>query len=104
MDALKSIPEANIQSFCQRWKIIRLEVFGSALTEEFSDTSDIDLLVEFAPDFHRTLSDQIKMQEELEELFDRKVDFIVRKTIESSRNPYKRENILNTAREIYVQG
>jgi predicted nucleotidyltransferase len=100
----ETISQKRIQAFCQRWKITRMEVFGSALTKDFSDASDIDLLVEFDPSFHRTLSDQIMMQEELEELFGREVDFIVKKTIQNSRNPYKRSNILNNTREIYVEG
>lgn len=103
MKVLTSIPQVEIRQFCKRWKITRLELFGSAVEGKFSKTSDIDLLVEFDRTFHRTLSDQIKMEEELEEIFGREVDFIVRKTIENSPNPYKRNNILNNTREIYVE-
>ena len=36
---------------CERFDVIRLYVFGSALREDFRlGESDIDLLVEFAPD------------------------------------------------------
>ncbi len=103
MDFSSEVIQDNIRQFCKRWKITRLELFGSAVHGNFSSSSDIDLLVEFDLSFHRTLSDQIKMQEELEDIFGRQVDFVVRKTIENSPNPYKRESILNHTRELYVQ-
>jgi predicted nucleotidyltransferase len=43
------IPEAEIAGVCQRHGIRRLALFGSALTDRFSESSDIDLLVEFRP-------------------------------------------------------
>ena len=98
------IPSSQLKEFCQRWHINRLELFGSAVGGSFAQDSDVDLLVEFDPDFHRTLSDQIQMQQELEELFGRDVDFIVRKTIEASPNPHKRESILNHTQVIYAEG
>lgn len=104
MDEILGVPTKKLEQFCHRWQIQRLELFGSALGGAFTRTSDVDLLVEFDPGFHRTLGDQIKMQQELEALFGRDVDFIVRKTIESSPNPHKRANILNDTRVIYVEG
>lgn len=98
------IPEREIKAFCERWHIIKLEIFGSAARDDFNETSDIDLLVEFDSSYHRTLSDQIKIQTEIEEIFRRSVDLIVRKTIQNSPNPYKRNSILSSAKEIYVKG
>ncbi len=88
------IPKKEINLFCQRWKIKRLELFGSALTEEFSPDSDIDLLVDYNPGFQRTLADMLLMQQELEELLQRPVDLVTRQSIERSPNPYKKKNIL----------
>ncbi len=98
------LSKSEIEGFCKRWHIIKLEIFGSAVRDDFSDTSDIDLLVEFDPSYQRTLSDQIKIQAEIEEIFLRPVDLIVRKTIQNSPNPYKRSSILSSAKEIYVKG
>jgi len=39
----------TLESFCLRYAIRRLSVFGSALTGDLSSSSDIDLLVEFDP-------------------------------------------------------
>ncbi len=43
------IPEAQIADVCRRQGIKRLALFGSVLTGRFSDSSDIDVLVEFRP-------------------------------------------------------
>lgn len=104
MDVVTNFPHEEISEFCQRWRVKRLELFGSALSASLTPSSDIDLLVQFEEDFTRTLADQIQMQEELERIFDREVDFIVRETIERSPNPYKRNSILNHTLEIYDSG
>ncbi len=39
-----------IEDLCQRYRIARLDVFGSALRDDFRPgESDLDLLVEFGP-------------------------------------------------------
>jgi hypothetical protein len=43
------ISEAEIAKICQRNGIRKLALFGSVLTDRFSDSSDIDILVEFRP-------------------------------------------------------
>ena len=95
------IPDEQIADFCHRWKIVRLEIFGSAIRDDFSPTSDIDLLVEYQPGFHRTVTDMEQIQVEIEALFSRPVDLITRSSIEHSPNPYKRKNILGQAQVIY---
>jgi hypothetical protein len=41
------IPEAQLGELCGRNGIRKLALFGSVLTDRFSDSSDIDVLVEF---------------------------------------------------------
>ena len=43
------IPTTEIADFCRRHGIARLSLFGSVLREDFSPSSDIDMLVEFQP-------------------------------------------------------
>ena len=43
------IPKAEIAGVCRRNGIRRLALFGSVVTNRFSDSSDIDVLVEFWP-------------------------------------------------------
>ncbi|TVR69182.1 MAG: nucleotidyltransferase [Sphaerobacteraceae bacterium] len=41
------IPQDQIAEFCRRHRIKRLSLFGSVLRDDFTDESDIDVLVEF---------------------------------------------------------
>ena len=43
------IPEAQLPDLCRRNGIQKLALFGSVLTNRFSDSSDIDVLIEFRP-------------------------------------------------------
>lgn len=60
-------------AFCRRHHIRKLSLFGSVLREDFRDTSDIDVLVEFDPDHIPGLA-FFAMEEELSSLLGRKVD------------------------------
>jgi predicted nucleotidyltransferase len=44
------LPREAIADFCRRWLIKELAIFGSALREDFQPDSDVDVLVEFAPE------------------------------------------------------
>ncbi len=102
------LPLDQIADFCRRWKIARLEIFGSALGEDFRPTSDVDFLYTPAPGFRRDLAcgpwAHNRMAEELSALLSRPVDLIERSQIEKHRNWIRREHILRTARPIYVEG
>mgnify|MGYP006290422041 CR=1 FL=1 len=95
------LPREAIAAFCRKWKVVRLEVFGSALREDFSPESDVDLLVTFEEDADWSLFDHAQMEMELSEILSRDVDLITRRSIESSRNPYRRREILNQAQTVY---
>ncbi len=95
------IPSAQIAQFCHRWKVRQLALFGSALRGDFRPDSDLDLMVTFAPDAHWSLFDHIQMQLELERLFNRKVDLISRRALESSPNWLLRDEILRTAQVLF---
>ncbi len=92
----------KISDFCRKWEISNLALFGSVLTDEFGPDSDIDVLVTFVPDARHTLFDLVRMQRELEEIFNRSVDIVSRRGIESSRNVLRRKEILHSAEDIYV--
>lgn len=92
----------KIAEFCRKWKIREFSLFGSVLREDFSDDSDIDVLVTFAGDARHTLFDLVDMEDELRELFGRQVDLVSRRGIESSRNAVRRNAILSSAEAIYA--
>ena len=97
-DKIKAAP-AQIAEFCQRWHITEFALFGSVLRDDFRPDSDIDVLVTFSPDHRLTWDDWTSMQEEIEVLFNRKVDLVSKEYL---KNPYRRYEILNTCQVIYA--
>lgn len=95
------LPMDVLAEFCRRWKIVRLELFGSALRDDFGPESDLDLLATFAPDARWTLFDHMRMERELVQLLGREVDIVTREAVQENRNWITREEILSTARTIY---
>ncbi len=95
------IPRKKIAEFCKRWSIIEFSLFGSAIRDDFRPTSDVDVLVSIDPKAKIGLFEIAEMVIELEEMFKRPVDFVEK---EGLRNPYRRSEILNTARVIYAAG
>ena len=93
------IPRKKIFDFCQRWSITEFSLFGSVLREDFRPDSDIDVLVSIDPKAHIGLFEIVEMKLELEKMFKRPVDLVEK---EGLRNPYRRSEILNTARLIYA--
>lgn len=96
------LPIEQIKIFCDRWQITEFALFGSVLRDDFRPDSDIDVLVTFAPEAKRGLSETLKMKDELQIIFGRNVDFIVKAAIERSENWLRRKNILESAQVIYA--
>ena len=94
-----AVPKRKISGFCHRWKIVEFGIFGSVLREDFKSNSDIDVLVTFASNSQTSLFDVAQMQIELEELFGRPVNILEK---EGFRNPFRKSEILKTAKVIYT--
>lgn len=97
------LPEDAIRAFCQRWNIREMALFGSVLREDFSEASDIDVLIDFGPERRYSLSALVQMGDELELIFGRSVDLIDRRAVEQSQNHIRREIILQSAQVIYAE-
>jgi predicted nucleotidyltransferase len=93
------VPRKKIAEFCKRWKVVEFSLFGSILREDFNPDSDVDVLVTFAPDAQVTLFDMVMMQVELKALFARDVDLVEKASL---YNPYRRREILQTAKRVYA--
>ena len=91
------IPKDKIEKLCRQNHIIRLSVFGSALSEKFSSDSDIDFLVEFEPG-HVPGFAFFKIQDELSELLGRKVEL----NTPNFLSRYFRDEVLSHAEVQYV--
>ena len=89
----------KIEQLCQRLSVKRLGLFGSALSQNFSQSSDVDVLVIFDSGENIDLFDKyFELKEELEEIFKREVDLVVDRKF---KNPVLREAIDRTRIVIY---
>lgn len=102
MRTVLDIDEDALRAFCARWPIKELDLFGSALRDDFGPNSDLDFLVVYAAGARVTLLDEARMQEELEQLCGRSVDLFSRRAVEESPNWIRRKAILESAEPLYV--
>jgi len=91
------IPQDKIERICRRYHIVEMAVFGSAARGDAGPDSDIDVLVEFAPNVVWGW-DYFALERELAELFGRPVDLATKKWLK----PNVRAEILRDARVIYA--
>ena len=87
--------------FCEKHRIRRLEIFGSAAHGELVPGSDVDLLVTLDETVPATTAELLEMAGEVEELLGAPVDFVLRPSVEKSQNSFARDHILSTAVRIY---
>ena len=98
MFSKRNIDRNMIAVFCHRHQIKRLSLFGSILTDQFDDSSDIDVLVEFEDDAKVSLFDVGGMMHELTQQFGQQVD--IRTPDDLSR--YFRDDVVSKAEMIYA--
>ena len=91
----------EISELCRRYRVRRLELFGSAAGETFDPhRSDVDFLVEFEPLADGEHADAyFGLRESLESLLGRPVDLVMTRAI---RNPYFLEAIAPTRTLLYA--
>lgn len=98
MSARIQIDRERIADFCRSHQVRRLALFGSVLRDDFRPDSDVDVLVDFAPEARAGLFEMARMEAELEELIGRKVD--LRTPAELSR--YFRDEVVAGAETQYA--
>ncbi len=96
------VPPASLEALCRRWQIRELMLFGSALRDDFSPESDLDLVVDFLPGAEPSLYDLAGLAEELEALAARPIDLHTLRSVQSDRNRLRRRRILETVVPVYV--
>ena len=94
-------PAEEIASFCSRWQITQLGVFGSVLRPDFGSGSDVDVLARFSEAARHSLLDLERMECELESILGREVDILSWWAVERSRNRFRREAILGSVETMY---
>lgn len=96
------IDKRKLSCLCRKWRIVKLEAFGSVLRADFHHESDVDLLVTFAPDARWSLMQLHEAEQEFASLFGRRVELVPRSGIERSANYIRRRAILESAEVIYA--
>ena len=90
------ILQIEIEKFCKVNGITWLAIFGSAVREEMSPESDVDVLVEF--DEPKGLFELVRIENNMSRLFGgRKIDLVVKKGLDK----YIRDEVLSSCEVIY---
>lgn len=93
------IDRDRLAAFCRAHGIVRLSFFGSVLRpEDFRPDSDVDVIVEFAPDRVPGLIRFAGMQRELSAMLGRTVDM----TTPNGLSPFIKDRILADAQTAYA--
>ena len=90
----------ELKSLCVRHGVERLDIFGSAATDNFGqERSDLDFLVEFGASAIDSYADSyFGLLEALKDLSGRPVDLVVKSSIS---NPYFLESVKRTRTPVY---
>jgi len=89
----------SIKKLCAAHNVKYLYAFGSVCTNDFNDSSDIDLLVSLKPmEFGEYADMYFALADKLEELFQRPVDLITDKSLS---NPYFIKSVDQTKKLLY---
>ena len=91
------IPTEKLEAFSRKWGVQRLELFGSVLRADFSpENSDVDVMVTLSPERTYNLFDILRMEDDLQAIFGRKVELTERSTVERSENYIRRRDARST--------
>src|SRR5215475_8895055 len=89
----------DIVILCKKYKISELSIFGSSIRDDFTQNSDVDILVSFEKNSEITLFDIMDLENEFSELLQKKVEIVEK---ESLKNLIRKNNILSTREIIYA--
>lgn len=92
----------QLREYCERYGVVRLDLFGSAARDDFNEErSDLDFLVTFEEPPKMDYADRyFGLLEDLQKLFNRKVDLIEEKAI---RNPYFRRVVNRERKDVLAR-
>lgn len=93
----KQTVKERLKKICKKNDVILLALFGSFVRGEQKKKSDIDILIKFDTSKEKSLLDLIHTENELKELFGKKVDLLTQESI----SPYLRNEIISSMKVIY---
>lgn len=89
----------RLADLCRDYNVNKLDIFGSATTDHFTDSSDLDFIAFFNDTAPRTAYHFAGLKVRLEELFNRKIDLLDGNY--PIKNPYLKIGVEKTRRPLY---
>jgi len=87
----------KLTKLCNKYSVLKLYVFGSAINDKFRKDSDIDVLVTLdSVELNDYADNYFDFKFSLEDLFNRKIDLLEEKSI---KNPFLKQSI-DTSKEL----
>jgi len=88
-----------IQTLCASHQVKRLYAFGSVLTDDFNEDSNIDLIVDFdTMDILAYADNYFELKFALQSVFNRPIDLLEEQAL---KNPYFKESISRDRKLVY---
>ena len=89
----------DVIHLCKKYYIVELSLFGSSIRDDFTQSSDVDILVSFDSNSKISLFDIIDLENEFSKLLNRQANIVEK---ESLRNPIRKNKILSSREIIYA--
>ena len=97
--SILEIHKDRINALCQKHKVSKLFVFGSVLTNDFKESSDVDFLVDFGNiELYDYADNYFQLKSSLENLLQKPIDLLEDIAL---KNPYLRKSIDASKELIY---
>lgn len=91
----------DIIKLCEIHKVKSLYAFGSVLTNQFNEESDIDLIVDFSPiEVEEYADNYFDFKFSLQDVLKKPIDLLEEKAI---KNPYFKQAVLQQRQLLYGQ-
>lgn len=85
---IKSILSKEKKFIQSNYKITELGIFGSYARNEQKENSDIDILIDYSPDFCPTLLKFLSLENYLSDKLELKVDLVMKDGLREELKPY----------------
>ena len=91
--------QKQLEECAHRWRMTRIELFGSWARGDSRPDSDVDLLITFAPEAPWNLFDIVIIKEELEAIFRRPVHLLEEGSV---TNPFMLKSIRSNRQVLFA--
>lgn len=96
------ISAAEVEAFCRKWGIRKLEALGRLSASEGATNESIPFVITGEPETRWSLRDLVAMEEDLGRMLGRSVDLAERQCIANSRSYIRRQTLLGCSDIMHV--